>query len=54
MTLCQRFTPQLGLNMGMDRRGNPTPPLESGTVFVTTDGSTAFTTTDDSTVFIVS
>lgn len=52
LTLCQRFIPQIGLNLGMDRRDR-TPPLESGTVFVSTDGTTAFTTTDDSTVFTV-
>lgn len=50
LTLCQRFIPQIGLNLGMDRRRS----VASVTVLTTTDGTTAFTTTDDTTVFTVS
>lgn len=52
LTLCQRFIPQIGLNLGMDRR--PSTPSGSVTVFTTPDGLTVFTTPDDTTVFTAS
>lgn len=56
MTLCQRYTPGLGLRLGMEymAAGNPNPPeppITTDMVFTAPDGLTVFTTPDDTTVF---